>query len=103
MNVQDVKRKEKLWCGLTINKQSNMSEKTIAKFIEPNANLCQIGRKFDNCDCIVIDKNDSELIVELCEYHSKTTREGSIKYISPCIFPVKPLERGYVKIEKFTV
>lgn len=66
-------------------------EKTYAKFIEPNASLISVGRKLDGCDCIVIDKKENELTVELCDYHTKTVKDGSTKYVSPLQLPAKPI------------
>ena len=66
-------------------------EKTLARSYEPRAKYLEIGRKYDGCDCVIVAKTDNEIITELCDYHVKTVKDGSIKYISPCIEPAHPM------------
>lgn len=65
-------------------------DKTYAKFYELKAEYIEIGRKFDGCECIVFSKDGDTITVELCDYHTKSVKEGSVKYIHPLQEPTYP-------------
>jgi len=50
----------------------------------------KVGMKFTDCDCLITSIHENEISVELCNPHSKSVKEGTIKHIEPMPQPAYP-------------